>query len=104
MITPAQSRMARAALGISRGAVSVLVPGMPRANFAEWEAGNSDDALEKHWIEKIEQAYIKEGVFFGPRNGVCLEQDIWKQDRRLKIGLLKLLAEYGYQPGAGEIS
>lgn len=97
-ISGTQSRMARAAIGMSmRDAAKAI--GKSHQTIKLFEDGSEKVTVEvQHALESL---YRKHWCFFGPKDGVTyrgngFERDMW-------LGLWQLLADAGIRPGSREI-
>lgn len=100
-MTPEQYRMARAALYLSVLDVGEKV-GLSHSELADFECDKnhplSDDAMAK-----LESWFNSRQVFFGPRHGVCLGQDVFEAERKQSLALFQLLNEAGITPSSADL-
>ena len=88
-MTPAQMRMARAALNIG---VKTLAhdTGVSRGALSRFE---SSQRTRLNSAEKVEQYFASRGIYFGPKDAVAVGVDIFASDRWLAGAMVDLLQQ-----------
>ena len=101
IISPAQMRMARAAMGLSLREMGPAfeVSAMAISRFERGDCG----VMSVETLERIRVFFLTRRVFFGPADGVCLNQDVFSGERWLASALWQLLTEAGIKPSSSEI-
>ena len=75
MITPKQFRMARAVLGLTRHGIGKEL-GISTMTVNRFESG--DESVISLETSKLAEEWFRDRrVFFGPKNGVCIDQDVF---------------------------
>ena len=100
-MTPEQMRMARAALNWSLRDFGKMLD-VSAAAISEWERGK-EWKLSSETIDRAETIFNGQRVFFGPKNGVCMDQDVFKTDSFYAAGLFQLLVDAGHIPNSTEL-
>lgn len=100
-ITPDQMRMARAALRLSTRAFGQAL-GLSAVAVSRYERGD-ESAISVATARRIAEWFEKQRVFFGPKDGVCIGEDVFSQDRWYTRGLFQLLKERDAIPSSTEL-
>lgn len=100
-MTPEQYRMACAALRLSFLDVGEEV-GLSRSDLADF-ARDEEHAISDEGLAKLESWFNSRQVFFGPRHGVCLGQDVFAAERKQSLALFQLLNEAGITPSSADL-
>ena len=101
MLTPAQSRMARAALNLPLRDVAKSV-GASHTAIAYFEQGQLR-RISVDLISRLEAWYQSHGVYFGPASGVALNQDVFATERHLIVALWRVLQAHGIHPTSTDL-
>ncbi len=100
-MTPEQYRMACAALRLSFLDVGEEV-GLSRSDLADFSR-DKEHAISDEGLAKLESWFNSRQVFFGPRHGVCLGQDVFAAERKQSLALFQLLNEAGITPSSADL-
>lgn len=101
MITPAQLRMARAAIDCSLGRLAIVV-NIHEQQLYDYEHGNQD-ALSLGEVSRLRLYFTAHRIFFGPHHSISLNEDVYENERWLSIALIQLLKEWGRTPSSKEL-
>lgn len=101
ILTPAQMRMARAALGMTLRQLGKAVKVDPNA-ISRYETGASK-MISYRSMEKLALFFRSKRIYFGPNHGVCVGQDTFAAERWFSTALYRILAENGINPSTDEL-
>jgi transcriptional regulator with XRE-family HTH domain len=101
MITPKQFRMARAVLDLTTRGIGKEL-GISAMAVSRFERGD-ENVLSLATARKAEAWFRDQRVFFGPKHGVCLNQDVFYQERWFSTACFKLLQEAGITPNSKDL-
>lgn len=101
MITPEQFRMARAVLNLTTRALGKEL-GISAMAVSRFESGD-ETVISLATAKRAKEWFQDHRVFFGPKHGVCLGQDVFAQERWFSTACFKLLQEEGTQPSSTEL-
>ena len=97
MITGMQCRMARASLGFGLRELGDEI-GCSHMAIKKFEEGG-----DSAFAQKIEAYFLARGIYFGPKDGVCIGEDVFNQERKLIACLWQILSSHGVQPSSREL-
>lgn len=101
MITPTQLRMARAALDLTTRALGEKV-GVSAMAISRYEHGDLG-VMGVDTIGHLEGFFREHRLFFGPKDGVCVGENVFASERWLGVACYQLLQEHGIQPSSREL-
>jgi len=101
MITPKQFRMARSALYMTTRKLADEL-GISAMAVSRFERGD-ERVISVETARKAEEFFRSRSVFFGPKDGICLVQDVFAQERWFSSALSKLLNEAGINPSSKDL-
>lgn len=101
MLTPIQSRMARAALGRSLRDVAKALQ-CSHTSIAYFEQGQSR-RISIEFIDQLTRWYCAQGIVFGPASGVAIHQNVFATERALTLALWRILQAHGILPTSTEL-
>lgn len=100
-MTPEQLRMGRAALRLSSRELGKEA-GLSHTTIANFERGD-EEAMSVATCKRLEEWFRSRRVFFGPKHGACLDQDVFASERWYSTALFKLLDEAGIHPSSTDL-
>jgi transcriptional regulator with XRE-family HTH domain len=100
-ITYKQFRMARAALNLTTRGIGKEL-GISATAVSRFENGD-EGVISLATARKAEEWFRERYVFFGPKHGVCLDQDVFAQERWFASGCFQLLQEAGITPSSADL-
>ncbi len=100
-ITPTQMRMARAALNINMRDTAKAVKVSHNA-IARYERGD-ETCMSVATVNRIAAWFIKQRVFFGPKDLVCVGSDSFYQERWMATACYQLMKEAKLAPGSTDL-
>jgi transcriptional regulator with XRE-family HTH domain len=101
MITPAQLRMARAALDLTTRQLGEAV-GLSAMAVSRYERGDLS-VISVATEQRLTVWFTEQRVFFGPADGVCLTQNAFAQERWLGMACYQLLRDHGILPSSTDL-
>ncbi len=101
MITPTQLRMARAALDLTTRALGAKV-GVSAMAISRYENGDTR-VMSVETMVHVEAYFHEHRVFFGPKDGVCVGQNVFASERWLGLACYQLLKDHGIQPSGTDL-
>jgi transcriptional regulator with XRE-family HTH domain len=101
MITPTQLRMARAALDLTTRTLGEKV-GVSAMAVSRYENGDTG-VMSVETMLHIEAFFHEHRVFFGPKDGICVGENVFASERWLGLACYHLLKEHGLQPSSREL-
>jgi transcriptional regulator with XRE-family HTH domain len=101
MITPLQLRMARAALALTTRELGTMV-GVSAMAISRYERGDTG-VMAVATIEKLTHYCHEQGVFFGPKDGVCYGENVFASERWLGVACYELLLEHHITPTSRDL-
>ena len=101
MITPAQLRMARAALDLTTRQLGAVL-GLSAQAISRYERGDRS-VMSVDTAERVMAWFTAQHVFFGPADGVCLRQNVFAQERWWGLACYQLLKEHGILPSSSDL-
>ncbi len=93
--------MARAALRLSSRQVGEIL-GVSHGAICRYERSD-EDVISLRTVMKAKEFFESKGIFFGPKDGVCVGQDAFTGDRWFTTACLQLLKEAGITPSSTEL-
>jgi len=93
--------MARAALRLSSRELGKEA-GLSHTTIANFERGD-EEAMSVATCKRLEEWFRSRRVFFGPKHGVCLDQDVFASERWYSTALFKLLDDAGIHPSSTDL-
>lgn len=101
MITPRQLRMARAALDLSLRdlAAALNLSAMALSRYENGDLG----VMSVQTVLALGDFFTVRGVFFGPRDGVCVGHNVFHSERWLGLACYQMLKEAGISPTSREL-
>ena len=100
-ITPEQFRMARAAVSLTTKQLGDEL-GISAMAVSRFERGD-ESVISLATARKAELFFREHQVFFGPKHGVCIGQDVFAQQRWMATAFAKLLEEAGITPSSTDL-
>lgn len=101
-MTPTQCKMARVALGYrSPRALAERMGTLSHTVINSFERGTGSEYPRAE--RELEAFFAKNRVFFGPGDGVCLNQNVFDQQRFIEGALWELLRRVGVKPGSADL-
>ena len=100
-ISSIQMRMARAALDWTMAELSAELE-VSKMAISKYERGVMN-VIGVDTIVRAKLLFERHGLFFGPRNGVCVGVNVFHTENLITIALHKLLAENNIHPTSGEL-
>jgi transcriptional regulator with XRE-family HTH domain len=101
MITPAQLRMARAALDLTTRQMGEAV-GLSAMAISRYEKGDLS-VMSVATALRMRDWLLDQRVFFGPADGVCLGQNAFAQERWLGLACYQFLRDHGIVPSSSDL-
>ena len=101
MITPRQLRMARAALDLSLRDLGAALD-LSAMALSRYENGDLS-VMSIQTVLEIGAFFGAHGVYFGPRDGVCVGQNVFASERWLGLACYQLLKDNGISPSSREL-
>jgi transcriptional regulator with XRE-family HTH domain len=101
MITHYQFRMARAALGLTTRELGAEL-NLSAMAISRFERGN-ETVISVATAKHAEAWFRDHQVFFGPKDGVCLGENVFAQERRILWALYRILRLAGIESSSSEI-
>jgi transcriptional regulator with XRE-family HTH domain len=98
VLSPRQLRMARAALDLSTRALGARV-GLSAQTISRYERGHLG-VLSLQTMERLVAFLTAQGVFFGPHDGVCLQEDAFADDCWFGLACYQILLDLGMHPSS----
>lgn len=100
-ITPAQLRMARAALSMTMREAATWLD-LSAMAISRFERGD-ESVISVATAKRIAEWFQTRRVYFGPKDGVCIDSDAFAQERWYAAGLFQLLKERDAVPSSTEL-
>jgi transcriptional regulator with XRE-family HTH domain len=101
MITPTQLRMARAALDLTTRDFGEHT-GVSAMAISRYENGDTG-VMSVETVRRLEDYCRDHHIFFGPKDGVCVGENVFATERWLGLACYQLLQEHGIQPSSREL-
>jgi len=101
MITPAQLRMARAALDLTTRQLGEAI-GLSAMAVSRYERGDLS-VMSVATAQRLAAWFTERRVFFGPADGVCLRQNAFAQERWLGLACYQLLRDHNILPSSSDL-
>ena len=101
MLTPCQLRMARAALHVSLRTLGASL-GLSGMALSRYENGDCS-AISVATALDIEAFFVAQGIFFGPKDGVCVGTNIFQSERWLGLACYQMLKDHGISPTSRQL-
>ena len=95
MLTPIQLRMARAALALSTRALGEQL-GVSAMALSRYENGDTA-VMSVQTVQRLEVYFHEHRLFFGPKDGVCVGENVFASERWLGLACYQLLKDRGVQ-------
>lgn len=93
--------MARAVLDLTTRELGKEL-GISAMAISRFESGD-ENVISLATARKAESWFRERRVFFGPKHGVCLDQDVFAQERWFSTACFKLLEEAGITPSSADL-
>lgn len=101
MISPCQLRMARAALHVPLRTLAASL-GLSAMALSRYEHGDCA-VISVATVLDIEAFFVAEGIFFGPKNGVCVGTNVFQSERWLGLACYQMLKDAGISPNSRQL-
>jgi transcriptional regulator with XRE-family HTH domain len=101
MLTPTQLRMARAALHLTTRDLGkrVQVSAMAVSRYENGDTG----VMSVETVMRMERFFHEHRLYFGPKDGVCVGQNVFASERWLGLACYQLLKDKGIQPNSTDL-
>lgn len=96
-----QAHMARAALRLTTRALAREV-GLSATAISRYERGD-ETALSVATAARLQNWFEQQRVFFGPKQGVCLGENVFYAERWFSLACYQLLQEASITPSSSEL-
>jgi transcriptional regulator with XRE-family HTH domain len=100
-ISPAQMRMARAALRLTTRKMGEALE-LSAMSISRYEKGD-ESVISIETAKRIKEWLYQKRIYLGPGDGVCLNQDIFKQERWMATACCRLMHEHGIHPSSQDL-
>lgn len=101
-MTPLQFKMARAALNLPLRVIAQQLK-VPYSSVNGFEQGD-EHLMSPDCLKSAETYFNQQGVFFGPKDGVCLGRNVFSEERRYSTALYQILKDHGIYPSMADLA